>query len=52
MLGVYNSPIFAKRGTKIPSRFDKLVEAINFAKLGAKLPKFQEGKKLGEIQCS
>ena len=32
MLRVYNSPIFAKKGTKIPSRFDKLVERINFAK--------------------
>lgn len=47
ILNVYNSPIFAKSGAKIPSRFDKLVEAINFAKLGAKLPKFQEGRNLG-----
>ena len=46
MLRVYNSPIFAKKGTKIPSRFDKLVERINFAKLGTKLPKFQQGKLL------
>lgn len=46
MLRVYNSPIFAKKGTKIPSRFDKLVERINFAKKGARLPKFQHGKDL------
>lgn len=46
MLRVYNSPIFAKKGAKIPSRFDGLVEKLSFAKLGAKLPKFQLGRNL------
>lgn len=44
MLRVYNSPILAKRGTKIPSKFDKLIDKIGFAKNGIKLPKFQQGK--------
>lgn len=48
MLQVYNSPIFAKRGAKLPSRFDGLVEKLSFAKFGTKLPKFQEGRVLAE----
>lgn len=46
MLRVYNSPILARKGTKIPSRFDSLVERIGFARKGTKLPKFQWGKLL------
>ena len=46
MLRVYNSPILARNGARIPSRFDTLVDKINFAKNGAKITKMQEGKQL------